>query len=74
VRELLRVAVLCCNARLVPPDGVQHWRVLGDSTEGALLVVAAKAGLDLGVEEAAAPRVTEFPFDSDRKLMTTVHK
>ncbi|WP_327341498.1 cation-transporting P-type ATPase [Streptomyces europaeiscabiei] len=74
VRELLRVAVLCCNARLVPPDGVQHWRVLGDTTEGALLVVAAKAGLDLGVEEAAAPRVTEFPFDSDRKLMTTVHK
>ncbi|WP_405522538.1 cation-transporting P-type ATPase [Streptomyces canus] len=74
VRELLRVAALCCNARLVPPDGGQHWRVLGDTTEGALLVVAAKAGLDLGVEEAAAPRVTEFPFDSDRKLMTTVHK
>jgi hypothetical protein len=48
--------------------------VLGDTTEGALLVVAAKAGLDLEAEEAAAPRVTEFPFDSDRKLMTTVHK
>lgn len=75
VRELLRVAGLCCNARLVPPTGPrEHWRVLGDTTEGALLVVAAKAGLDLGAEEAAAPRVTEFPFDSDRKLMTTVHK
>ncbi|MFD5256361.1 cation-translocating P-type ATPase [Streptomyces bobili] len=77
VRELLRVAGLCCNARLVPPDGSggrEHWRVLGDTTEGALLVVAAKAGLDLDVEEAAAPRVTEFPFESTRKLMTMVHK
>ncbi|MCQ9179416.1 cation-transporting P-type ATPase [Streptomyces sp. IBSBF 2953] len=74
VRELLRVAALCCNARLVPPHDVQRWRVLGDTTEGALLVVAAKAGLDPVAEEAAAPRVTEFPFDSDRKLMTTVHK
>ncbi|MGX1158865.1 cation-translocating P-type ATPase [Streptomyces albogriseolus] len=75
VRELLRVAGLCSNARLVAPTGPrEHWRVLGDTTEGALLVVADKAGLDLGAEEAAAPRVTEFPFDSDRKLMTTVHK
>ncbi|WP_314225025.1 cation-translocating P-type ATPase [Streptomyces zaehneri] len=77
VRELLRVAGLCCDARLVPPEGPggrDHWRVLGDTTEGALLVVAAKAGLDPGAEEATAPRVTEFPFDSTRKLMTTVHK
>ncbi|QYX83429.1 cation-transporting P-type ATPase [Streptomyces akebiae] len=77
VRELMRVAGLCCNARLIPPAGPggrEHWRVLGDTTEGALLVVAAKAALDLRAEEAAAPRVTEFPFDSDRKLMTTVHK
>ncbi|MFF9307010.1 cation-translocating P-type ATPase [Streptomyces sp. NPDC014777] len=77
VREVLRVAALCCNARLVPaegPGGGEHRRVLGDTTEGALLVVAAKAGLDLGAEEAAAPRTTEYPFDSTRKLMTTVHK
>jgi P-type Ca2+ transporter type 2C len=75
VRELLRVAGLCCDARLVPPEGPRdHWRVLGDTTEGALLVVAAKAGLDLDAQEEAAPRVTEFPFDSDRKLMTTVHR
>ncbi|MFD1663099.1 HAD-IC family P-type ATPase [Streptomyces caeni] len=74
VRELLRVAGLCCNARLVPPSGRRGWRVLGDTTEGALLVAAAKAGLDLAAEEAAAPRVTEFPFDSRRKLMTTVHR
>ncbi|MGA5443551.1 cation-translocating P-type ATPase [Streptomyces griseoincarnatus] len=75
VRELLRVAGLCCNARLVPPTGpTEHWRVLGDTTEGALLVAGIKAGLDRRADEAAAPRVTEFPFDSDRKLMTTVHR
>ncbi|MES4903200.1 MULTISPECIES: cation-transporting P-type ATPase [unclassified Streptomyces] len=82
VRELLRVAGLCCNARLVAPPADagrfprpdrEGWRVLGDTTEGALLVAAAKAGLDLNAEEAAAPRVAEFPFDSVRKLMSTVH-
>ncbi|WP_326576023.1 cation-transporting P-type ATPase [Streptomyces sp. NBC_00481] len=74
VRELLRVAGLCCNARLVPPTDLRRWRVLGDTTEGALLVAAAKAGVDLDAAEVATPRVTEFPFDSERKLMTTVHR
>ncbi|MFE3495088.1 cation-translocating P-type ATPase [Streptomyces sp. NPDC059175] len=74
VRELLRAAGLCCNARLVRPTDRKGWRVLGDTTEGALLVAAAKADLDLAAEGAAAPRVTEYPFDSARKLMSTVHK
>jgi calcium-translocating P-type ATPase len=73
VRELLRVAALCCDARLLPPTAGDGWRVLGDTTEGALLTAAAKAGLDLDAERAAAPRVGEFPFDSVRKLMSTVH-
>ncbi len=73
VRELLRVAALCCDARLLPPQDGHGWRVLGDTTEGALLTVAAKAGLDLATEQAAAPRIGEFPFDSARKLMTTLH-
>ncbi|MFF4541876.1 cation-translocating P-type ATPase [Streptomyces aureus] len=74
-RELLLAAGLCCDARLVAPTGPrEHWRVLGDTTEGALLVAAAKAGLDVDAETALAPRVTEFPFDSERKLMTTVHR
>ncbi|MFF4650736.1 cation-translocating P-type ATPase [Streptomyces sp. NPDC001380] len=74
VRELLRTAALCSNARLVPPAGREGWRVLGDTTEGALLVAAAKAGLDRAAEEGALPRVAEFPFDSARKLMSTVHR
>ncbi|UXY25245.1 cation-translocating P-type ATPase [Streptomyces sp. HUAS TT20] len=74
VRELLRTAALCSNARLVPPTGHDGWRVLGDTTEGALLVAAMKAGLDPAVEEARTPRVAEYPFDSVRKLMSTVQR
>ncbi|MFE3638299.1 cation-translocating P-type ATPase [Streptomyces sp. NPDC059168] len=74
VRELLRAAALCGNARLVPPAGRDPWRVLGDTTEGALLVAARKAGLDPAAEEALTPRVAEHPFDSVRRLMSTVHR
>jgi magnesium-transporting ATPase (P-type) len=74
LRQALRAAVLCCDARLLPPQGEAGWHVLGDTTEGALLVVAAKSGLDLTTEQRLAPRVEEFPFDADRKLMTTVHR
>jgi Ca2+-transporting ATPase len=75
VRGLLRSAALCSDARLVPPSDDGHgddWRVLGDTTEGALLVAAAKAGVD--AERGTAPRVAEFPFDPTRKLMSTVHR
>nr|WP_316781374.1 cation-transporting P-type ATPase [Streptomyces sasae] len=74
VRELLRAAALCGNARLVPPAERDGWRVLGDTTEGALVVAARKAGLDPAAEEARTPRVAEYPFDSVRKLMSTVHR
>jgi calcium-translocating P-type ATPase len=74
VLDLVRAAALCCDARLLPPSGKDGWRILGDTTEGALLTLAAKAGLDLTAEQAAAPRVGEFPFDSARKLMTTLHE
>ncbi|QUQ64087.1 cation-translocating P-type ATPase [Kutzneria sp. CA-103260] len=74
VRDLLSAAALCCDARLLPPEGRQGWRILGDTTEGALLVAAAKAGVDLAATQAAWPRVGEFPFDSARKLMTTLHR
>ncbi|HEX6501095.1 MAG TPA: cation-transporting P-type ATPase [Micromonosporaceae bacterium] len=74
VRPLLRAAALCSDARLVPPRNSDGWRVLGDTTEGALLVAAGKAGLSPSAEDAATPRVGEFPFDSARKLMTTVHR
>ncbi len=73
--EALRAAALCCNARLLAPDA-EHpgYRIVGDPTEGALLVAAAKAGVDLDALPTDAPRIWELPFDSSRKRMTTVHE
>src|SRR3990170_3264612 len=65
---LLKASALCTNAHY---DGKS---VIGDTTEGALMVAAAKAGISKKDMEALSPRVHEVPFTSERKLMTTVHK
>jgi len=65
---LLRTSTLCTNAHY---DGKS---VIGDTTEGALIVAAAKAGMTKKDLEATYPRVSEAPFTSERKRMTTVHK
>ena len=76
VSELLRVGAQCCDARLLEPDPARHlgWRILGDTTEGAIIVAAAKAGVDSVAANTTAPRIGEFPFDHERKLMTTLHR
>jgi magnesium-transporting ATPase (P-type) len=72
---LLRAAVLCNDALLLPPEDERTgWSVRGDPTEGALKVLARKAGLDLDALERAAPREAEWPFDADSKLMATRHR
>jgi Ca2+-transporting ATPase len=68
IHLLLRASTLCSNAHY---DGKN---VLGDTTEGALIVAAAKAGITKKDLEAAYPRIHEVPFTSERKRMTTVHK
>ena len=70
--ELLRVAVACNEAELTIRNGKAT--VVGDPTEGALLVAAAKAGIDRADIEAAMPRMGVIPFDSDRKRMTMVRQ
>ncbi len=70
-REALLAGCLCSDARL-------EWRAgapaaQGDPTEGALVVAAAKEGLDKNKLEEQWPRRGEIPFDSRRKLMSTVH-
>ena len=50
------------------------WRMIGDPTEGALSVLAGKAGIWREETSQVLPRVAEIPFDSDRKLMTTIHQ
>ncbi len=54
-------------------DQAQTFRVVGDPTEGALLVAAAKAGTPYHAIHQAYPRENEIPFDSERKRMITVH-
>jgi len=79
VRRLLTGALLCSDARLEPnlsQDG-QHpngFRMVGDPTEGALVVAAAKADIWREATEANYPRVNEIPFDSARKRMSTIHR
>jgi Ca2+-transporting ATPase len=60
--------VLCADAVL---DGES---LIGDPTEGALIVLGAKGGLDITETRAALPRVAEVPFDSDYKFMATFHE
>ncbi|MDP2841195.1 MAG: HAD-IC family P-type ATPase, partial [Candidatus Methanoperedens sp.] len=63
--ELLKIGMMCNNSYLENDSG---WRIIGDPTEGALLVASKKAGIDEGY-----PRITELPFDSERRLMSTLH-
>jgi Ca2+-transporting ATPase len=65
---LLHGALLCNDAVL------DQGRIIGDPTEGAMAVVAMKAGFQRAELESAMPRVQEIPFDSDRKRMTTIHR
>ena len=55
-------------------DGAAEYRMIGDPTEGSIIVAAAKSGLDFQGLENSYPRVQEIPFDSERKRMTTIHK
>ncbi|MBU5612972.1 cation-translocating P-type ATPase [Geomonas azotofigens] len=73
--RLLTAAALCNDARLVQPQGDgEPWRIIGDPTEGALLVAARKGGVDPEAQVALLPRLREIPFDSERKRMTSVHR
>jgi magnesium-transporting ATPase (P-type) len=69
--SLLEAAALCGNARVERLNGV--WRAAGDPSEAALVVLAHKGGLAREAAERRAPRVKEFPFESARKRMSTVH-
>lgn len=70
---VLKAGTLASDAKLTAgPDG--RWEVLGDPTEAAIVIAAANLGLIKPELEREAPRVYEIPFDSDRKLMTTVHQ
>jgi Ca2+-transporting ATPase len=75
---LLLKSILLCNDAYIETSGTEDeqsltWRMVGDPTEGALVVAAGKAGFWKYELENVLPRVAEVPFDSDRKRMTTIH-
>ena len=72
--ETLRAAALASDAQLVRDEEEGQWRVRGDPTEGALIVAAAKAGIDKRDLDAELPRVDEIPFSSETKRITTLHE
>ncbi len=71
VARLLSAAALCNDASLELDEG--RWRIVGDPTEGALVVISRKAKLDEASLRQAFPRLDEIPFDSERQFMATLH-
>ncbi|HOP85737.1 MAG TPA: cation-translocating P-type ATPase [Syntrophorhabdaceae bacterium] len=74
---LLYGALLCNDAKLEENENKgdgKAFRMIGDPTEGAMVVAGEKAGLKKTEMEKKLPRVMEIPFDSDRKRMTTIHE
>lgn len=69
--QLLKIGTLANNAAVENSNG--GWRIVGDPTEGALIVASKKAGVLEGIEERYT-RSIEHPFDSDRRRMSTVDK
>ncbi|MDP2696496.1 cation-transporting P-type ATPase [Thalassospira sp.] len=69
--EMIRAAALCNDAHLIGQD--DQWRVEGDPMEGALQVLAMKAGFDRHIEDEKCPRTDVVPFDSEYKFMATLH-
>ncbi|MDX2218789.1 MAG: cation-transporting P-type ATPase [Burkholderiales bacterium] len=71
IREAARAALLCNDAQLHLKDDT--WDMQGDPTEGALLALAMKSGLDPALEHAEWPRVDVIPFESDHRFMATLN-
>ena len=73
--RLFEAAALCNNAKLVPPsDRIPRWTVLGDPTDGAFMVFAGKGDFNVSQALSANPRVGLLPFDSKRRMMTSIHR
>jgi magnesium-transporting ATPase (P-type) len=69
--DIGRIALLCNDASLRETGG--EWKLEGDPTEGALLTLAFKCGLDPHFEAEALPRIDVIPFESEHRFMATLH-
>ncbi|MBN2026421.1 MAG: cation-transporting P-type ATPase [Actinobacteria bacterium] len=68
----LKAAVLCNSSRLVEGEEKGTYKIIGDPTEGALLVMGSKGGVEPGEAAERIKRLAEIPFDSSRKMMSVV--
>ena len=69
---IARASLLCNDSSLNFRE--DEWLVAGDPTEGALLSLAMKAGMDLSAEKAAFPRIDVIPFESEHRFMATLNQ
>jgi P-type Ca2+ transporter type 2C len=69
---ILKTGVLCNDARLTPDGG--RTGIIGDPTDGALVVAAAKANILKEELEKSSPRIDEIPFESEKQYQVTLHK
>lgn len=75
ILRLFEAAAFCNNARLMPPsDRIPRWTVLGDPTDGAFMVFAGKGDFNLSQALSENPRMGLLPFDSKRRMMTSIHR
>ncbi len=72
VKELLKYATLCCDGSVIITETEE--KHIGDPTETSIVLAAHKNGMEKEDLNSKFPRLAEIPFDSDRKLMTTVNK
>ena len=72
VKELLKYGTLCCDGVVTFSDGEEQH--IGDPTETAIVLAAYRNGMPKDALTGLYPRLAEIPFDSDRKLMTTVNR
>ena len=73
VRKLLQYGALCCDGSVIFGAGGKEQHI-GDPTETSIIVAAHKNGMEKDALNGQFPRLAEIPFDSDRKLMTTVNQ
>ncbi len=72
LKKLIEIGVLCNDTHLKQEEG--EWKIIGDPTEGALVVIAHKAGINHEEIRKEIPRTREIPFSSETKRMTTAHR
>ncbi|PMB15596.1 carbonate dehydratase [Fischerella thermalis CCMEE 5282] len=72
LQECIKAGLLCNDSHLEKKNG--QWQVVGDPTEGALIVVANKVGITRSSLEEEMPRLDVIPFESEFQYMATLHE